>query len=166
MPDGKHLLLEAKEPGHSLRTYLIDISGAQSPRPITPESTTAILVSPDGKYLAGTGVPQASGPRKLTLFPVDGGPRIELAPTDPPWGTMQWAEDSKSIFLYRLGESPVSIYRFDIASGKLALVRDVMPANRAGVVSIGPVVCDMKAVGCAYSYFETLSGMYVVTGLR
>ncbi|HSS96213.1 MAG TPA: protein kinase [Terriglobales bacterium] len=166
MPDGKHLLLEAREPGHSLRTYLIDLSGIQPPRPVTPERTAAILPSPDGKYLAGTGVPHANDPRKLTLFPLDGAPLIELAPTDPPWGVMQWSEDSKSIFVYRQGEAPVSIYRFDIASRKLTPVRDVMPANRAGVISVSPLMCDMHVAGCAYSYFETLSGMYVVTGLH
>ncbi|HEY6182070.1 MAG TPA: protein kinase [Terriglobales bacterium] len=166
MPDGKHFVLDAKEPGHSLRTYLIDIAGVEPPRPITPENTTAVLPSPDGKYLAGTGVPQTSGPRKLTLFPVNGGQRIELVPTDPPWGAMQWSADSKSLFLYKAAEIPITIYRFEIASGKLTPVREVKPANRAGVVSVGPVVCDMEAAGCAYSYFETLSGTYVITGLH
>lgn len=166
MPDGKHFLIDAKEPNHSLRTYLIDVAGVQPPRPITPESTAAILPSPDGKYAAGTGVPQASGPRKLTLFPIDGGSRIELTPTDPPWGVMQWSADSRSLFLYKSAEIPITIYRFEIASGKLTPVREVKPANRSGVVSVGPVVCDMQAAGCAYSYFETLSGMYVITGLR
>jgi len=166
MPDGKHFLIDAKEPNHSLRTYLIDIAGVQPPRPITPESTAAILPSPDGKYAAGTGVPQASGPRKLTLFPIDGGSRIELTPTDPPWGVMQWSADSRSLFLYKSAEIPITIYRFEIASGKLTPVREVKPANRSGVVSVGPVVCDMQAAGCTYSYFETLSDMYVITGLR
>src|SRR5947207_2396845 len=50
MPDGKRFVLDAKEPGHSIRTYLIDISGSQPPHAITPESTTAILPSPDGRY--------------------------------------------------------------------------------------------------------------------
>ena len=63
-------------------------------------------------------------------------------------------------------EMPVTIYRFDIASQKLTAVRDIMPSNRAGVVSVGPIVCDIRVAGCAYSYMETLSGMYVVTGLR
>lgn len=166
MPDGKHFVLDAKEPGHAMRTYLIDLAGTQRPRPITPENTAAILPSPDGKYLVGTGVPQSNGPRKLTLFPIDGGQRIELAATDPPWAVMQWSVDSKALYIYKAGEVPITIYRLDIASGKLTTVRDVMPANRAGVVSIGPVTCDMRVEGCAYSYFETLSGMYVVKGLR
>jgi predicted RNA methylase len=97
---------------------------------------------------------------------VNGGQRIELVPTDPPWGAMQWSADSKSLFLYKAAEIPITIYRFEIASGKLTPVREVKPANRAGVVSVGPVVCDMEAAGCAYSYFETLSGTYVITGLH
>jgi len=166
MPDGKHFVLDAQEPGHAMRTYLIDIAGSQPPRPLTPENTEAILPSPDGKYVAGPGVAQPNGPRKLTLFSIEGGPRIELAATDPPYGVMQWSADSKALYIYKPGEIPVTIYRLDIASGKITPVRDVMPANRAGVVSIGPVACDMNAKGCAYSYFQTLSGMYVVTGLR
>ena len=79
---------------------------------------------------------------------------------------MQWSSDSKAVYVYKQGEVPITINRLDIASGKLTPVRDVMPANRTGVVAVGPVTCDMRVVGCAYSYFETLSGMYVVTGLR
>ena len=133
MPDGKQFVLDAKEPGHSLRTYLVDIEGTQRSRPVTPENTAAILPSPDGKYLVGTGPLEANG-RKVTLFPIDGGPRIELPATDPPWAVMQWSADSKALYLYKTGQMPIKIYRLDIASGKLTTVRDVMPANRAGVV--------------------------------
>ena len=48
MPDGKHLLAIGIEAGHGARNYLIDVSTGNS-KPVTPEGTTGILVSPDGR---------------------------------------------------------------------------------------------------------------------
>ncbi len=166
MPDGKHFVLDATEPGHAVRTYLVDVEGSKPPQPLTPEGTEAGLPSPDGKYIAGTGVPQPVGPRKLTVFPVDGGTRIELAATDPPYGIMQWSADSKSLYIYKPGEMPQTIFRLDIASGKISPVRDIRPADRAGVVSIDPIICDTTGTACAYSYYVTLSTMYIYRDLR
>ena len=166
MPDGQHILVDGNEAGHGRRTYLVDLSGTTPPRPLTPEGTEAALPSPAGKYVAGTGVPQANGPRKLTLFPVEGGARIELGATDPPYEILRWSEDGKSLFIFKQGDIPTTIYRLDIADGKITPVREVKPADRGGVVSIGPITCDGDATACAYSYYQTLSVMFVVSGLK
>ncbi len=166
LPDGKRFVLDAAEPGHSGRTYLVDVDGKQPPRPLTPEGVFAAMPSPDGKYIAGSGTPRPAGPRKLTVFPLDGGPPIELPATDPPYGVMQWSADSKSLYLYKPGEMPKTIFRIDIASQRITPVRDIRPADRAGVVSVAPIMCDMTATACAYSYYVTLSTMYVYRGLH
>jgi serine/threonine protein kinase/Tol biopolymer transport system component len=166
MPDGQHIVLDGTEPGHSIRTYLVDLSGSQPPRPLTPEATVAGMPSPDGKYVAGTGVPQPDGHRKLTLFPIDGGNRIEMPVTDPPYVVMQWAADSKVLYGYRPGEVPLTVYRMDIPSGKMSPMRELVPADRGGVVTIGPVVADPGGSEFAYSYYQILSVTYVITGLR
>src|SRR5262249_4892851 len=147
-------------------TYVVDLSGAKAPRPITPEGTAAGCPSPDGKYVAGTGAPDKDSTRKLTLFPVAGGEPIELPAPDPAYLLIQWSPDSKALYVYRAGELPLMVYRLDIASAKMSPVRELTTADRAGVVSIGPVVSNLSASQFAYSYYQTLSVMYVISGLR
>ena len=166
MPDGRHFIVDGTEPGKAARTYLVDIDGTEPPRPVSPENTEAGLPSPDGKYVVGNGALQSDGSRKLSLFPLDGSAPIELATSNPSYTVMQWSQDGKALYLYKYGDMPTTIFRLDIASGKITPIRDVTPAERAGVVSVGPVMCDPTATGCAYSYYQTLSVMYVVTGLQ
>ena len=166
LPDGEHIVLDGAEPGHAVRSYLVTISGAQPPKPLTPETEIAIFSSPDGKYLAGAGAVQSDRQRALTLFRVDGGPSVTLPVTAPTYTVMGWSPDSKELYLYMPAEMPITISKLDIATGKITSLREVRPADRGGVVSVGPVLCDSAATGCAYSYYHTLSVMWVVKGLR
>ena len=50
LPDGKHVVYVAREPGKRNRSWLQDLNGG-SPQPITPEGTVGWKVSPDGKTL-------------------------------------------------------------------------------------------------------------------
>ncbi len=166
LPDGEHIVLDGAEAGHAVRSYLVTISGTQPPKPVTPETEIAIFPSPDGKYLAGAGPLQPDRQRKLTLFRLDGGPSAALPVTAPTFAVMGWSADSKNLYVYKPAETPITISSLEIATGKITTVREVRPADRGGVVSIGPVVCNSTATGCAYSYYHTLSVMWVVTGLR
>jgi serine/threonine protein kinase/Tol biopolymer transport system component len=166
LPDGEHIVLDGAEPGHAVRTYMVTISGTQSTRPITPETEIAIFPSPDGKYVAGTGPLQPDQQRPLTLFRVDGGAPVTLPVSDPTYTVMGWSADSKNLYVYKPAEVPINISSLEIATGKLTPVREVRPEDRGGVVSVGPVFCNPAATGCAYSYYHTLSVMWVVTGVR
>src|SRR5262249_10990582 len=79
MPDGNHVVIDGTEPGHLGRTYIVDLTGAKPPQPITPEGIEANMPSPDGKYVVGQGGAKLPGtPRKLALYPVNGGKPIEF----------------------------------------------------------------------------------------
>jgi eukaryotic-like serine/threonine-protein kinase len=159
LPDGKRLVVDGDEPGRPGRSYVVDTSGG-SPRAVTPEGTYAILPSPDGKYLAGatlTGV---------TLFPVDGGNPRPVPETNVSDMPAQWSADSRALYVYRQGEMPLNLYRLDIATGKKDLIKQLIPDDRSGVVSIGPVVTNPAGSQYAYSYYQVLSVLYVVSGLR
>jgi hypothetical protein len=166
MPDGHRILVDGNEAGHALRTYLVDLSGSQPIKAVTPEAVAAGLPSPDGKYIIGSGTLDQNSKRKLTLFPVDGGIPIELTATDPPYGACQWSEDGHSVLIYKSGEMPSIIYRLDIGSGKISPLHQITPFNGAGVVSIAPIVTNQKGTEFAYSTFQTISVMYVVSGLH
>jgi hypothetical protein len=64
------------------------------------------------------------------------------------------------------GEVSFRIQRLDVVTGKTQLVRELVPADRGGVVSIGPVIADAAATEFVYSYYQTLSVLYVISGLN
>jgi len=161
LPDGKRLVVNGNEAGRPGRTYLVDVSGGK-PEALTPEGVYATLPSPDGKYVAGVN----TADHKQMLFPVDGGPVRPVPGMDDSYILAQWSTDSQGLYAYRAGEVPMKIERVDIASGKMSLVRELVPADRAGVVSIAPVVTNGDASEFAYSYYQTLSVLYVISGLN
>jgi Tol biopolymer transport system component len=160
LPDGKRVVVDGSELGKSVRSYIAEISGGAL-RPVTPEGISAMMPSPDGKYLAG-----ARGKDGVVLFPVDGSQSLTVPGVDTSYAVAEWSADSKALYIYRSGEVPLKIYRLDIASGKKDVLRELVPADRAGVVSIGPVVSMRDASRFAYSYYQTLSVLYVASGLK
>jgi Tol biopolymer transport system component len=159
LPDGKRLVVDGNEPGRLGRSYVVEISGGPL-RAVTPEGTYAILPSPDGKYLAGATL------NGVTLFPVDGGSPQLVTGTSVSDMPSQWSADSRALYVYREGEIPLNVYRLDISTGKKDLIKRIIPDDHAGVVSIGPVVTNPQGSQFAYSYYQVLSVLYVVSGLR
>ncbi len=160
LPNGKRIVVNGNEPGRPGRTFVVDIAGGK-PVPVTPEGVYAALPSPDGKYLVG-----ANADNQLTLFPLDGGPARPIPNVDPAYLLAQWSADSRALYVFRQGEVPLRIERLDIATGKMNPVRELVPADLGGVVSIGPVITNVNASEFAYSYYQTLSVLYVISGLN
>jgi len=71
-----------------------------------------------------------------TIYPADGTearPIAGLAPDDAP---IQWSADGGTLYVTRYGELPLSIYRFHLATGKKELWKQIMPADRAGLIGV------------------------------
>jgi serine/threonine protein kinase/Tol biopolymer transport system component len=160
LPDGKRIVIDGNEPGHTGRTYVVDVAGGK-PQPVTPEGIYATLPSPDGKFLAGE-----TADYKLDLYPLDGGPAHHIPDIAPGYMLAQWSADSKAVYVFQPGELPLKIQRVDIATGKMKPVRELVPADLGGVVSIAPVITNVTASEFAYTYYQTLSVLYVVSGLN
>ncbi|HXM23961.1 MAG TPA: protein kinase [Terriglobales bacterium] len=160
LPDGKRIAVNGNEPARPGRTYIVDVSGGK-PEPVTPEGTYATLPSPDGKFLAGE-----TADSKLALFPLDGGPTRPIPGVGSGYVLAQWSADSKALYIFQPGEVPLKIARLDIATGRVKTVRELVPADLGGVVSIGPVITNVNASEFAYSYYQTLSVLYVISGLN
>jgi len=161
LPDGERIVFNGNEPGRPGRTFVVDLAGSK-PRPLTPEGVYAALPSPDGKYLAGVN----TADQKQMLYPVDGGVPREIPGIDGSYVLARWSADGRGLYVYRVGEVPMRIERLDISSGKKTFVRELIPADRAGVVTIAPVVTNADASEFAYSYYQTLSVLYVISGLE
>ena len=82
------------------------------------------------------------------------------------YSVAQWSSDSKALYVYRLGDVPLKVYRCEIRSGKRTPIRELIPPDAAGVVSVAPVVSNLDGSAFAYSYYQTLSVLYVISGLK
>jgi Tol biopolymer transport system component len=160
LPDGKRIVLNGNEPGRPGRTFVVDVAGGK-PEALTPEGIYATLPSPDGKFLAGE-----TADHKLDLFPLDGGPARHIPAVEPGYVLAQWSADSKELYVYRTGELPMKVQQLDIATGKMKPVRELVPTDLGGVVSIAPVITNVNASQFAYSYYQALSVLYVISGLN
>jgi len=67
LEDGKRITLNGNEPGHRVRTYLVDLDSGK-PIPITPEGISGGLISPNGRYILHV---NAAG--TATVYPTAGG---------------------------------------------------------------------------------------------
>ncbi|MBX3276462.1 MAG: protein kinase [Acidobacteria bacterium] len=161
VPDGKRVAFLGREPGHDWRCYIQSIEGGP-PRPITPEGTTEwMLISPDGGSLIAS---DAQGQR--SFYPVEGGapqPILHLEIADAIIG---WSGDGRSLYIANVNEMPIRVYRFDPANGRKELLKEITPADPAGIFGYHYVFLTPDGKGYAYSVSRMLSDLYVVEGLK
>jgi hypothetical protein len=159
-PDGRQLLVNGREPGRRLRSYVVDLPGGR-PRPVTDEDTWGIAISGDGAQVAAISV---NGP--VTLWPAAGGASRTLPGTEPGDRPVDWAPDGRSLWVFRRGEVPARVFTVDVQTGRRALWKTLMPPDAAGVYSVDQVRVTPSGNAYFYSYRRTLSELYEVRGLR
>jgi eukaryotic-like serine/threonine-protein kinase len=161
LPDGKRFFAVCRAPDHPSRTYLFDVAGG-APRAITAEGQRAGPVSPDGKHFFALFGPE-SKPYTLSL---DGGEPVPIQGTEARDGILGWAPDGR---LYvRKGRSsviPARIVTVDPATGKQEPFRSLVPADAAGLNSLQGIRFARNGA-YAYSYFRSLSNLFLVEGVR
>jgi len=54
----------------------------------------------------------------------------------------------------------------NVATGKETVLQELKPGAPAGVVMVAPVVVSRDGKSFAYSYNQTLSVLYLISGLR
>jgi hypothetical protein len=158
--DGKHIVLNANEPGHAARSYLVDFEGGK-PIPITPEGIIGRLISPDGRYVLRVG--DDAG---ISVYPTSGGPPAPIPNLEPGFIPVQWSEDNSSVYGYSPGQVPAKVYKVNLITGAKTLVQDLQPDTTIGVVVISPVVVSRDASRFAFSYYQVSSVLYLISGLH
>ena len=164
LPDGKRILFAGKEPGHRARLYIQDLGGG-GPKSITPEGTGATfrgnVVSPDGKFVTGSGHTQG-----FSLYPVEGGSPIPIPGLEEGEAPIQWAADGRSIYAYRPAQTPTRVFLVDVSSGRRTLWKELSPFDPAGVSVILNIAITPDGKSYAYDYRQVLSDLYLVEGLK
>jgi eukaryotic-like serine/threonine-protein kinase len=161
-PDGTRIGFIGSLGGKDNRGYVVDLAGG-TPREFLHERISdGAAISPDGKLVAAN---SADGTPKI--YPLDGGepkPIHGLEVRDVP---IQWSADGQSLFVTRRGLVPLPIHRYVLATGKKTLWREIMPADRTGLIRIENVWVARDGRSYAYSLNRvTNSDLYVVTGWK
>ncbi|MGB8729841.1 MAG: protein kinase [Candidatus Sulfotelmatobacter sp.] len=161
-PDGKRILFSADEVGKGVRLYVQDVSGSP-PKAITNEGVNGSLlaISPDGKQVAMVGSDQ-----KPVILTVDSGETQPIPGLGPGEAPVAWSNDGHSLFVYKLGEVPTTIYKLDLASGHKQFWKQLVPPDVSGVTDISSVLITPDGNNYVYEYGRTLSDLYLVNDLK
>jgi Tol biopolymer transport system component len=160
LADGKHITLNASQPGHAARTYLVDFDGGK-PIAVTPEGITGGLISPDGQYIV-----RADDATGVGVYSTAGGAPHLLPNLESRFVPIQWSEDNSSVYGYLPGRISTKVYRVNLATGQKILIQELQPETTVGIVSIAPVVMSRDGSRFAYSYCQVSSVLYLISGLR
>ena len=159
LPDGQRVSVNANEVGHAPRCYFVDLSSGKA-KVVTPEGVLCGPASPDGRSIIG------KGPAGSVLYPLEGGPPRPIPHLNPKFNPVRWSDDSSALYGYYPGELPSKVYKVEIATGKETVIRELRPGAPAGVVMVAPVMVSGDGTRFAYSYNQTLSVLYLITGLH
>jgi WD40 repeat protein len=163
--DSKSILLLGWQKGHGARIYRQGLS-EKGPRPITAEilspsqGADGLVLSPDGRSLA------LMSDGTLRLFSIEGA-ALRTVPGDFSGHTLiGWASDGRALYSYQLTDLPGRIYRLGLATGELKVVRELLPADPAGIWRIHPVRITPDGSSYAYTYTRRVGDLYVFDGLK
>ena len=161
-PDARRIIFHARHKDGSEGDYVADVGGGKPRKLASERITEGGALSADGKFLAALG--QAGEPKR---YPLDGGdpqPIPGLETGDIP---IQWSADGDILYVTREGEIPRPVYRYSFATGKKSLWKEIVPADRTGLVRIEYVFVTRDGKHYAYSFNRvTASDLYVVKGWK
>jgi hypothetical protein len=113
-------------------------------------------LSPDGRLVLAKGPAGA-----YSLYPIAGGeprPVPGLAETDV---VAHWSADGRSVLAYRRAEIPCRLERVDLATGERRLFREIVPSDRAGLLSLRGVFVTDDLRSYAYTTYYQVSSLFV-----
>jgi eukaryotic-like serine/threonine-protein kinase len=158
--DGSQIVFVGYEAGHGPRCYVQSVETGK-PRPFTPDGMMLCSVSPTGSILAVT---QDS---RALLYSSQSSEQpykeLKLEKGEMP---IAWTPDGKFLYLVRNVSVPATITRFEVATGRRSLWKQVpLPPASAGL-KCEAVVITPDGRSIAYTYSNHSSDLYLVRGLK
>lgn len=160
LTDGKRLAVNGDTNGHGARCYTVEL-GTGKATAVTPEGILCGPSSPDSRFIVGT-----AADRSIEIYSLDGGRTRSIPNFGDTFVSVQWSEDGAALYCYHPGEFPSKVYRVDIATGKATVIQQLKPGVSAGVVLLAPIVVSRDGKRFAYAYNQTLSALYLISGLH
>ena len=103
--------------------------------------------------------------RNILLRVADGEVR-DLPGTSPEDIVMHWSKDGRFLYAIRRNVVPSPLVRIEVATGRREHLRDLAPADAAGVTGISSARVSPDGQSCAFEYTRTLSDLYLIEGLK
>jgi Tol biopolymer transport system component len=163
LPDGKHLVAVGIEAGHGGRDYLIDVSSGDS-KPITPEGTTGVHLSPDGR---STLVIDSEG--KWGVWSLDSNSLQPIPGLDSKkYYVTGWTPDGTSVYALSSlqKETTAKVYRVNVSTGKMEYWKTYGDHIASGVTAVSGPQFSSDGGAYVYIYVQQLSEAFVVKGLK
>ncbi len=142
-----------------MRLYVRDLV-AGPPRPISSEGFAFDALSPDGTLVVAHG---SEGSH--VLIPVGGGEPRPLPGLGPFDDVLNFDTSGKGLYVEHSGV-PLRIERFDLASGKRTLWKEISLSDPTGVDRLFSAQITPDGSCYCYSFMRSLSRLYDVEGLR
>ncbi|MBS1794008.1 MAG: PD40 domain-containing protein [Acidobacteria bacterium] len=164
-PDGKQILFTATDPGGRKMIFVQDLGGGK-PVPFAAAEKGLKMISsrpfsPDGRYSIFT-----DRENRLTLYRISDGGTAPLRGLEKDFWLIRWAAGGEQIFVWRRGEIPAVVYKYDLRSGTKEEWRRLMPKDAAGFSQIGAIKLTPDGRTCAYCYLRESSDLYLLENLR
>ena len=159
LPDGHSFAINGNGAGQATRCYLVDVATGKA-KAASPEGITCGVFSPDGQFMTGT----TNGTTKI--YSLRDGTSHRIPNLHPDFTPIEWSNNSSILYGYHFGEFPSKVYQAEITTGKETLLKELRPGVPAGVVLVAPVIATRDGKRFAYSYNQTLSLLYLISGLH
>jgi serine/threonine protein kinase len=159
LPDGSGLVYLAADPNGPVRSYVMDLTGKS--HAVTPPGANPSVVTPDGKFLLAQD-PDGS----YVYYPLAGGdPKPFPAKLESDDRVTTFEPDGRSVLVFKRGV-PARVVRVSLETNQRELIKEVAPADVAGVQSVSGIIFSADRKSYAYSYNRVLSDLWVVDGLK
>lgn len=164
-PDSRRIAVIGNKEGKT-RVFLTDLEGHET-HPFGPDDpvisfANRVVFSPDGKNAVLRS--EESGSQ---IWPVDGGASTGLPGITRGETVIQWSVDQRFLYVVQDTLSIARVDRFEIATGRRQLWREIVPVDRAGLLRVGVPFVSRDGQHFAYSYSAVVkSDLYLLDGLQ
>jgi hypothetical protein len=158
--DSRRFLFTGNVSGKPPQFFVIDtVNGSKQPIAlegaafvvdVSPDSQRALAFRTDGTW---------------ALYPLGGGPPTPVPGVGPADTWLKFIDD-RTLFVEANGQTPLRVYRLDLATGQKTLFKTFEPFDKAGVSYVRSAVISLDGSAYAYQYRRWLSNLYVATGLK
>jgi hypothetical protein len=153
--DGKRIMFFRQE-GNSKRMYLMSLD-TEEITPALAQGVFGFVVSPDGKYVAGSGPSDTAD----KIYDLAGGPSRTISGISGREWVVAWGAPPMPLYVAGREGPAINLFRLDPATGQRRLWRRLMPADPAGIRLVADLYIAPDAQAYGYSYYRLLSQLYV-----
>jgi hypothetical protein len=171
----RRLLFRATHGDEKERLYVADIDGSEPRKPafdvdwpfaVSADGQLLVAGRRDGMLLAVTvGEAEPAGEEKGSVVLGEPRPIPGLTMMGPHCVPFQVTSDARSLYCVEAGSS-ARIFRVELATGRREKVREISPADPAGLVGMTPIQMTPDGGTIVYTLERKLSELYVIEGLR